>query len=77
MNGLRLLRERRLMTQGDLADKIGIRYQTVSEWENGHSRPRVAAMRKLCEVLGVTPDELIAALNETREAAEGKMLAAA
>ncbi len=75
MIGLRALRERRLMTQGDLAKRLAVRYQTVSEWENGHSRPRVSAMRKLCEALDVTPEELIAALNES--VAEGKSLAAA
>ncbi len=70
---MRALRERRLMTQGELADRLDVRYQTVSEWENGHSRPRVAKMRQLCEVLSVTPDELIAALDES--AAEGKAAA--
>jgi transcriptional regulator with XRE-family HTH domain len=70
MLGLRALRLRRLMTQQELAQRIGVRYQTVGSWEAGTARPRVAAMRKLCEVLAVTPDELLAALDES--AAGGK-----
>src|SRR5690349_12757928 len=63
MNNLRQLRERRLMTQGELAEAVGVsRYQTVARWESGTDRPRPAHLRKLCEVLGVTPDELRAAL---------------
>ena len=74
MTGLRALRLRRLMTQQELAQRIGVRYQTVGSWEAGTAHPRVAAMRKLCEVLEVTPDELLAALAQ-QDADEGKAVA--
>ena len=64
-NGLRELRRRKLLTQRELADRIGMRYQSVQSWENGQTIPRPSAMRKLCEALAVTPDELLAALEET------------
>ncbi|HET8626471.1 MAG TPA: helix-turn-helix transcriptional regulator [Thermomicrobiales bacterium] len=70
MDGLRALRLRRLLTQTELAERLGVRYQTVGAWESGQARPRVSAMRKLCEVLDVTPDVLLAALEESRR--EGK-----
>ena len=70
MGGLRALRLRRLLTQGELAERVGVRYQTVWTWETGTARPQVKHMRRLCEVLEVTPDELFAALDQA--AAEGK-----
>jgi transcriptional regulator with XRE-family HTH domain len=63
-NGLRRLRERKLFTQADLAKALGARQASISAWETGGERPSVASMRKLCAVLGVTPDELLAALAE-------------
>lgn len=73
MNGLRHLRLRKFLTQTQLAEEIGVRYQTIGSWEAGTSRPRPNAMRKLCEALEVTADELLAAL-DTQEA-EGKLAA--
>ncbi len=50
------------MTQKELAAAVSTTYQTIQRWESGESVPRPTAQRKLCEVLGVTPDELLAAL---------------
>jgi transcriptional regulator with XRE-family HTH domain len=77
VNGLRALRERRLLTQGELAERVGVRYQTVWTWETGVARPRPGAMRKLCEVLQVTPEELLAALDEELPEDAGKVAAVA
>jgi len=64
MNGLRRLRERRFMTQVQLAAALGLQRQaTISAWESGEDRPRPENMRRLCEALGVTADELLAALD--------------
>lgn len=67
-NGLRRLREARLLTQGDLARAIGARQASVSAWERGEVRPRVAMMARLCGALDVTPEELVAALDEAPSA---------
>ncbi len=75
MEGLRELRRRKLLTQKELAERVGVKYQTLQTWESGQNRPRPAAMRKLCEVLGATPDELLAALDSQENM--GKMPAAA
>ena len=63
-NGLRRLRERKLLTQAELAAPLGARQASVSAWETSEARPSMASMRKLCEVLGVAPDDLLAALSE-------------
>jgi transcriptional regulator with XRE-family HTH domain len=68
MTGLKRLRERQFLTQMQLAGRLGIdRYQTISAWERGTARPRPAMMKRLCEALLVTPDELLAALDERVE----------
>src|SRR5690242_12847673 len=63
---LRRFRERKFMNQSQLAEALGVRQKTVSDWERGTARPRPAHMKNLCDVLGVTPDELLAALEPGR-----------
>ena len=67
---LRELRRRRLLTQKELAEAVGVQWATAQRWEAGTRYPRPVQQRKLCEVLGVTPEELLAALDQS--AAEGK-----
>ena len=75
MNGLRELRRAQLLTQKELAERVGVWYQTVQGWESGDRQPRPAAMRKLCEVLQVTPAELRAALATAEDEDMGKAAA--
>ena len=56
------MRLRRMLTQKELAALVGVSYQTIQAWESGQSRPRPAAMRRLCEALQVEPDALFAAI---------------
>lgn len=44
---LRALRQHLGVTQQALADELGVRQQTVSEWETGMYRPRGASARLL------------------------------
>jgi DNA-binding transcriptional regulator YiaG len=48
--GVRALRERLGLTQRELADELGVRQQTVSEWETGAYQPRGASARMLRHV---------------------------
>lgn len=41
------LRRHMALTQGQLAEELGVRQQTVSEWETGAYRPRGASGRLL------------------------------
>lgn len=75
MNQLRELRRAKLLTQKELAERVGVWYQTVQGWESGERQPRASAMRKLCEVLEVTPAELLAALAADAEDEPGKAAA--
>ena len=44
---VRGLRRHLALTQEQLADELGVRQQTVSEWETGAYRPRGASARLL------------------------------
>jgi transcriptional regulator with XRE-family HTH domain len=70
MDGLKRLRRERLLTQGELAAQVGVTVQAVQYWEAGGRYPRPSQQRALCAALGVTPAELLRALDAS--AAEGK-----
>ena len=56
---LREWRERRLLTQRELAERIEVTVGTINRIERGVHRPRLGTIRKLAEALGVDPDELV------------------
>ena len=55
---LRALRERKALTQDELADLAGVSRQTVVKIEGG-LEPRPSTVRKLAKALGVQPHELM------------------
>jgi transcriptional regulator with XRE-family HTH domain len=52
-------RERRLLTQRELAAKAGMSAGQVNRIERGVHRPRLSTIRRLAEALDVSPDELV------------------
>jgi transcriptional regulator with XRE-family HTH domain len=53
------------MTQGDLAQLVGVERNTVSRWENSGVRPKdLAVVAKLADVLGVSMEWLVGANDE-------------
>jgi transcriptional regulator with XRE-family HTH domain len=46
------------VTQGELAEKLGVTQGAVSQWENGDTKPSVELLPKLASVLGCTIDDL-------------------
>lgn len=55
------------MTQMDLADRMGVSYQAVSNWERGNSMPDISKLPELCEILEISFEELVSEKsNETR-----------
>ena len=47
------------MSQDTLAEMIGVTRQTISKWETDQSTPEFNKILPLCEVFGITTDELI------------------
>lgn len=64
---LKYLRKINNMNQTDLANRMGVSQNTVSNWESGNREPdSIEQFLQLCEVFGVTLDELVKSnLNKT------------
>ena len=56
---IKQLREARGMTQGELADRIGVSGKAVSKWETAKGLPDISLMEPLANALGVTVMELM------------------
>lgn len=52
-------RKKQNITQMELADKLNISFQAVSNWERGVSMPDISKLSELSEILHITIDELI------------------
>ena len=53
------LRKEKNLTQKEIADRMGISEKTISKWECGNGLPEVAYMEPLCNILGITVNELL------------------
>ncbi len=47
------------LTQMELADRMGVSFQAVSNWERGQTMPDISRLPELSEALGVTVDEIL------------------
>jgi transcriptional regulator with XRE-family HTH domain len=56
---LKRLREDRVLSQRELARMAHLAYGTVWRLENGFPEARTSTIRKIAEVLGVEPRELV------------------
>ena len=46
------------MTQKELAQKIGVPYQTLQFWENGKRKPKIENILKISDALGISVGEI-------------------
>jgi len=56
---IKQLRERRNMTQAELAEKIGVSSKTVSKWETAKGLPDISLLQPLAQTLGISVIELM------------------
>ena len=52
-------RKKNNLTQAALAEKLGITDRAVSKWERGKGLPDVSLMLDLCNIFGITVNELL------------------
>lgn len=57
---LRAMRQSRGLTQTEIADVVGVKQATVSNWENGRFTPDYADIRDYTHAVGETPSSLFA-----------------
>ena len=52
-------RKRKNLTQMQLAEKLGITDKAISKWERGVAMPDTSIMLELCDILGISVNELL------------------
>ena len=53
------LREKRNLTQADLAERLGVSSKTISKWETAKGLPDVSLLQPLAQALGISVIELM------------------
>lgn len=61
------LRHKKKITQQELADIVGVSFQTISKWENGVAMPDITYLPVLAEYFGVSIDQLMGIVPLTEE----------
>lgn len=61
---LREWRTGKYLTQEELAEKVGVTFYTISNWELGIKQPRFKNLRALAAALGIQPDQIVLVLGK-------------
>ena len=72
-NNIKAARTKMNMTQMNLADEMGVSYQAVSNWERGNSMPDISRVQELCNILGISFEELVGEKSQQTEIMERLM----
>ena len=56
---IKQLREKRNLTQAELAEKIGVSNKTISKWETAKGLPDISLLQPLAQALGISVIELM------------------
>lgn len=60
-NNIQNYRIGKLLTQEELAERLGVSRSTVAAWETGRAYPQASILMELAKVLGVTVEKLLGA----------------
>ena len=71
---IKQLREKRNMTQNELAEKIGVSSKTVSKWETAKGLPDISLLQPLAQALGISVIELMNGEHIINKNVSGNML---
>jgi transcriptional regulator with XRE-family HTH domain len=52
-------RKDKKMTQSELSEKLGVTDKSIGNWENGRNMPDLSLFKPLCDVLGITINDLL------------------
>lgn len=56
---IKQLRKEMGLTQKELAERVGVTQQCVSDWENGKIEPTISYVAKLSKIFETTIDSLV------------------
>ena len=71
---IKQLREKRNMTQAELAQKIGVSSKTISKWETAKGLPDITLLQPLAQALGISLIELMNGEHIINKNTSGNML---
>lgn len=71
-NRIKYLRQTRELTQVQLADKLGVAKQSISNWENDNIMPSVDMLEKIADFFSVSTDYLLG--REKRKSTDGSTI---
>lgn len=64
-NQIRYLRQSQGLNQVQLAEKLGVKKQSVSNWENGNIMPSIEMLMRIADYFSVSTDYLLGRENKT------------
>lgn len=67
---LKKARKAKGLTQDDVAQALGAKNTTISNWENGVSRPDVDTLVLLCRLYEISPNDILEYYNDELSDAE-------
>ena len=56
---IKLYREKKNMTQNEIANILGVRPATISKYENGDLEPNIESLKKIADLFEISVDELL------------------
>ena len=56
---IKLYREKKNMTQSEVASILGVKATTISKYEAGTLEPNIESLKKLAELFNISTDELL------------------
>lgn len=59
MINIAMIRANKKMSQTELAKQIGVKSNTLCQYENGKRSPNIQTLKKIAQVLNCTVDDLI------------------
>lgn len=71
---IRTLRRTKDMTQEQLADRLGVTYQSVSRWENSQVYPDIELIPAIAELFGTSTDALLGVPETEKEKQSEKLI---
>ena len=56
---IKLYREKKNMTQAEIAEVLGVKAATISKYESGTLEPNIESLKKISELFGISIDDLL------------------
>lgn len=73
-NKLLSIRKRMGMTQAEVAEAAGLSERTYAEIERGNVNMRIETILRICNVLHITPDEILTQENESPASRQDELI---